>query len=137
MGISVNYVPFIYFAVRPLASPSPCLSTWYPTWKVASSVTVRRSSARTACRMAAVTSRAYDLDASGAAIVRVKPINAGGGGVERSGAGLADGEGALRFGGDLRGIRVMTRAGATACVDRHPAVTRQCRTLRPVSTLPH
>lgn len=77
--------------------------------------------------MAAVTSRAYDLDASGAAtdgglaIVRVKPINAGGGGVERSGAGLADGEGALRFGGDLRGIRVMTRAGAGGRDFKYPS----------------
>jgi hypothetical protein len=59
-------------------------------------------------------------------------------GVERSGAGIAEGEGVLRFGGDLRGIRVMTRAGAGGIpVPRHPAVTRQCRTLRPVSTLPN
>ena len=38
-----------------------------------------------------------EADDGGLAIVRVKPMGAGGGGVEASGAGLADGEGALRF----------------------------------------
>jgi hypothetical protein len=43
----------------------------------------------------------------GLAIVRIKPMNAGGGGVESSGKGLGDGEGALRFGPDhCRGISV-------------------------------
>ena len=51
----------------------------------------------------------------GLSIVRVKPMNAGGGGVERSGEGLADGEGALRFGAaDQRGIEVQGVRGFKA-----------------------
>jgi hypothetical protein len=53
--------------------------------------------------------RASTSDDGGLAIVRVKPIGAGGGGVESSGAGLADGEGALRFDGGVDGVDVLLK----------------------------
>ena len=52
-------------------------------------------------------SRASRNDDGGLAIVRVKPMGAGGGGVEASGAGLADGEGALRYDDSVDGVNVL------------------------------
>ena len=67
-----------------------------------------------------------EADDGGLAIVRVKPMGAGGGGVEASGAGLADGEGALRFAnaadaGSAGGggqIRIVGGVGKGRCTDK-------------------
>jgi len=56
--------------------------------------------------MASITNT-VTLDDGGLAIVRVKPLGAGGGGVEQSSTGLNDGEAALRFSPDQRGIAVL------------------------------
>ena len=43
------------------------------------------------------TKQVSEDDDGGMAIVRVKPIGAGGGGVEKSGVGMKDGQAALRY----------------------------------------
>ena len=48
-----------------------------------------------------------NVDDGGLAIVRVKPMGAGGGGIERSGTDLKDGDGALKF--DYESIDVQTK----------------------------
>ena len=50
--------------------------------------------------MAAVTSLTFFADEGGLAVVRIKPMGAGSGGVEKSSTGLTDGEGALTYATD-------------------------------------
>lgn len=64
--------------------------------------------------MAAKVSAAVAAAASdgGLAIVRVKPLGAGGGGVEKSSTGLVDGGGAVLYGEGISGVGVSMSGGA-------------------------